>query len=225
MKAYGAVAYLQDDRNTALVMAKTRVAPVKELTLPQLELMAAVIGARLVHHLRDTLEYKDITLWSDSQIVLQWLKTSKLLKRFISNRIGEIKQLTINCNWKYCPTNCNPADLLTRGMNAKQFMENSLWKYGPEWLTTKNMYPDVKLNIDTNSVLSVVSNDDENEDDKIVKGTLGIDTIMDINKFSSYRKLLRITAYVLRFISNCRLQLMDRRHGPCNAKEKENSEM
>ena len=140
MKAYGAVAYLQDDRNTALVMAKTRVAPVKELTLPQLELMAAVIGARLVHHLRDTLEYKDITLWSDSQIVLQWLKTSKLLKRFISNRIGEIKQLTINCNWKYCPTNCNPADLLTRGMNAKQFMENSLWKYGPEWLTTKNMY-------------------------------------------------------------------------------------
>ena len=89
----------------------------------------------------------------------------------------------------------------------------------------KHVYPDVKLNIDTNSILSVVSNDDENEDDKIVKGTLGIDTIMDINKFSLYRKLLRITAYVLRFISNCRLQLMDRRHGPCNAKEIENSEM
>lgn len=77
-------------------------------------------------------------------------------------------------------------------MNAKQFMENSLWKYGPEWLTTKNMYPDVKLNIDTNSILSVVSNDDENEDDKIVKGTLGIDTIMDINKFSLYRQCVKL---------------------------------
>ena len=55
-KAYGAVAYLCNGSDSTLVMAKSRVAPLKELTLPQLELMAAVIGARLVNHLKSTLE-------------------------------------------------------------------------------------------------------------------------------------------------------------------------
>ncbi|CAG2185026.1 unnamed protein product [Mytilus edulis] len=136
MKAYGAVAYmyLSKGHSAALVMAKTRVAPVKKLTLPQLELMAAVIGARLTQHLKSTLECTDVTLWSDSQIVLQWLNTSKPLKRFVSNRIKEINELTEECKWKYCPTNCNPADLLTRGITAKQFMESVLWKTGPTCL-------------------------------------------------------------------------------------------
>ncbi|CAG2243196.1 unnamed protein product [Mytilus edulis] len=90
-KAYGAAAYLSNENETTLVMAKTRVAPVKCLTLPQLELMAAIIGARLAAHLHSTLNYPKIVFWSDSSIVLHWLTSTKTLKRFIANRVKEIK--------------------------------------------------------------------------------------------------------------------------------------
>ncbi|CAG2229330.1 unnamed protein product [Mytilus edulis] len=161
MKAYGAVAYmyLSKGHSAALVMAKTRVAPVKKLTLPQLELMAAVIGARLTQHLKSTLECTDVTLWSDSQIVLQWLNTSKPLKRFVSNRIKEINELTEECKWKYCPTNCNPADLLTRGITTKQFMESVLWKTGPTCLIQNST--NLETHIPINTALSVLADDNE----------------------------------------------------------------
>ncbi|VDH97053.1 Hypothetical predicted protein [Mytilus galloprovincialis] len=177
LKAYEAVAYLNNEKDTSLVMAKTRVAPFKKLTLPQLELMAAVIGARLAHHLQTTLKCSNITLWSDSQIVLQWIKTTKTLKRFVSNRINEIKKLTDNCEWQYCPTNYNPADLLSR---------------------------------ETNTAVSVLTDDDkeplDDEESKTCENDIqfGIDRIIDINNYGSYKKLLRVSAFVQRFIHNCR---------------------
>ena len=119
-------------------MARSRVAPVKELTLPQLELMAAVIGARLGKHVQNVLECTNVTFWSDSQIVLQWLKTSKPLKKFVSSRIQEINEITKGYEWRYCPTLSNPADLLTRGISAKMLIENKLWMNGPTWLLSKS---------------------------------------------------------------------------------------
>jgi len=134
IQAYGAVAYLCKGRESSLVMAKNRVAPLKTLTLPQLELMAALIGARLASHIQGILSTKDVVFWCDSQIVLHWLKTNKPLKRFISNRVREINDLSATYNWKYCPTYDNPADLLTRGIPASQFMNNTLWNSGPMWI-------------------------------------------------------------------------------------------
>ncbi|XP_076072041.1 uncharacterized protein LOC143043745 [Mytilus galloprovincialis] len=120
-KAYGAAAYLSSGNESTLVIAKTRVAPVKCLTLPQLELMAAIIGARLAAHLHSTLNYPKIVFWSDSSIVLHWLTSTKTLKRFIANRVKEITELTHPYKWRYCPTDNNPADLLTRGLTIEQF--------------------------------------------------------------------------------------------------------
>ncbi|XP_063415856.1 uncharacterized protein LOC134697507 [Mytilus trossulus] len=210
MKAYGAVAYmyLSKGHSAALVMAKTRVAPVKTLTLPQLELMAAVIGACLTQHLKSTLECTDVTLWSDSQIVLQLLKTSKPLKRFVSNRIKEINELTEECKWKYCPTNCNPADLLTRGITAKQFMGNVLWKTGPTCLIQNSANLETHLPI--NTALSVLADDneetldEESNTDKNDNLHFGIDKIINANRYGSYKKLLRVTTYIQRFIQNCK---------------------
>jgi hypothetical protein len=63
-----------------MVMSKSRVAPLKKLTLPQLELMAAVTGARLASYLSNHLKVIKIVFWSDSQIVIYWLSSQKELK-------------------------------------------------------------------------------------------------------------------------------------------------
>ena len=86
--------HLCDQTQARLVMAKNRVAPLKSLTLPQLELMAALVGARLSSHILETLPTLNVTFWSDTQIVLHWLTTTKALKRFVRSRVEEIKQLS-----------------------------------------------------------------------------------------------------------------------------------
>ncbi|XP_063397246.1 uncharacterized protein LOC134681534 [Mytilus trossulus] len=83
LKAY--IAYLCKGNESKLIMAKTRVAPVKSLTLPQLDLIAAVNGARLTQHILSMfINISNVELWSDSQIVLNWLMSKKPLKRFIA---------------------------------------------------------------------------------------------------------------------------------------------
>ena len=116
-KACGAAAYLVRENQSSLAIAKSRVVPTrKKLTLPELELMAALTAARLASYLQEQLQVTRVTLWSDSQIVLHWLKSTKLLKPFINTRVQEVKKLTSISNWKYYPTIDNPSDLLTRGI-------------------------------------------------------------------------------------------------------------
>ncbi|XP_053376476.1 uncharacterized protein LOC128547529 [Mercenaria mercenaria] len=103
--------------------------------------MAALIGARLGSHLQKSLMVTDITYWSDSQIVLHWLKSSKPTKRFITNRVTEMSNLTSGSSWRYCPTDSNPADLLTRGITADKFLSSSLWSTGPSWLCNTSAWP------------------------------------------------------------------------------------
>ena len=93
-KAYGATAYLVRENQSSLAMAKSRVAPTKKKpTLPELELLAALTAARLASYLQEQLQVT-VTLWSDSQILLHWLKSTKLLKPFVNSRIQEVKKLT-----------------------------------------------------------------------------------------------------------------------------------
>ena len=134
VKAYGAVAYVTIGSETSLVMAKSRVAPLKTLALPayqQLELMAAVLGSRLSSYLQPHLDVSTIYLRSDSQIVLHWLSSKKELKQFVLNRVTEILSTTKNASWNYCPTDGNPADLLTRGIQADQLSTSTLRSHGP----------------------------------------------------------------------------------------------
>ncbi|XP_069115378.1 uncharacterized protein [Argopecten irradians] len=90
-KAYGACAYITSGNQSQLVMAKNRVAPLNPVTIPQLELLAAVTGARMAKHILTNLQCSDVFYWSDSQIVLNWLHSSKKMKPFIGKRVEEIK--------------------------------------------------------------------------------------------------------------------------------------
>ena len=100
-KAYGAVAYIQQDKHPAsLVMLKSRAAPLKQLSLPKLELKAAILAARLSLFIRISLNPNcTVYLWSDSQIILHWIARQKRLKPFISHRVDEI--CSISTCWKY----------------------------------------------------------------------------------------------------------------------------
>ena len=92
-KAYGAVAYLSNQDQTSFVMAKGHVAPLKQITLPKLELMAAVIATKLAHLVIESLCLKVITyMWTDSQLVLCWIHSTKTLASFVKHQVNTISK-------------------------------------------------------------------------------------------------------------------------------------
>ena len=143
-KAYGAVAYLTNKNQSSFIMPKSRVAPLKKITLPQLELMAAVIGTRSANFLSHSLSsrYLNLTIkqWSDSEIVLHSINSNKSLMQFITHRITEIKNLFPASTWNHCPADQNPADLLTHGITPSQLQSSSLWLNGPKRLLQESAW-------------------------------------------------------------------------------------
>ncbi|GFT94520.1 integrase catalytic domain-containing protein [Trichonephila clavipes] len=124
-KCYGAVIYCRsqspDGATTVkLVTSKSRVAPVKSVTMPRLELCAAVLLAKLMKRVETALQMKTppVYLWSDSTIVLAWIqKEPNLLKTFVANRVATIQHLTNAEQWHHVSSEQNPADLVSRGLD------------------------------------------------------------------------------------------------------------
>ena len=203
--AYGAVAFLRCESHTSFVMAKNRVAPLKTLTLPQLELMAALIGARLANFIQQSLEKRFQKLRTDSQIVLHWLSSQKPLKQFIQNRVKEINSLYPSTTWHYCLTSDNPAHLLTRGVSADQLRSSSIWQHGPPWLTFDNNWPRWSpTEMSTKQALATTLKEPAEETSTQKTQQSGIHNLIDVSKHTRLSHLLRVTAYVFRFVSNLR---------------------
>ena len=101
--------------NVQLIRAKSRIAPTREITIPRLELLAA-ITARLAVSLISAFKFTDpeIIYWSDSTTVLSWIKREAQWNTFVWNRIQEIRQLTSSATWRYLLSSDNPADLPSR---------------------------------------------------------------------------------------------------------------
>ena len=134
--AYGAACYLVSENESKLVLAKAKLAPIKQRTLPQLELIAVDLGIKLGKYLLDALSPQKVpscvVLWTDSQITLDWLKMDRHPKNFITQRIVNIKSLVPNCQFKFIPGNLNVADMLTRGLSSKRFFSDMCkWLNGP----------------------------------------------------------------------------------------------
>nr|CAI5822722.1 unnamed protein product [Callosobruchus analis] len=136
--AYGAVAYIRcesenEEIRSKFLIAKARVSPIDEkgdrqLTLPRLELTAAVCAARLQRFIlsNTTVTFVSHTLWTDSKITLHWIKgRPSKWKPYVCHRVNEIQRLTKG-DWRHCPGNENPADLLTRGIKAKVLVTSEM---------------------------------------------------------------------------------------------------
>ncbi|XP_015123797.1 uncharacterized protein LOC107045903 [Diachasma alloeum] len=139
---YGVCLYIkssnpQGDVLIKLVGSKSRVAPLSGLTIPRLELCAATILKRLYLETKAQLDFSidQVYLWSDSAIVLCWLKKAPhLLRTFESNRVADIQELGNQVTWRHVRSEDNPADGLSRGQLPSDLVKNSLWTSGPRWL-------------------------------------------------------------------------------------------
>ena len=119
----------------SFVIGKARVAPMKLLTVPKLELQAALPAARLCGDIHQALTRPtdNTFLWSDSTTVLQWLQSTAKQPIFIANTVCEILELTTIDKWNYVSSSDNPADAGSRGLSAEA-LKSSSWYLGPALL-------------------------------------------------------------------------------------------
>ena len=151
--------------------------------------------------------------WSDSSIALAWIQsTSKQYKPFVQNLVNGIRKLIPPECWRCCPTSCNPADTVSRGCKPTVLASDTRWWNGPEFLRSDpDQWP--------NSV-GPVTNTQRNDVEKELKRMLDvpmiqvssnvacaqkaddITNVIDATEYSSFTKLIRVTAYVIRFLTN-----------------------
>ena len=181
-------------------MAKSRVAPVKKISLPRLELLAAVVNSRLLHFIVDSLNNLKISrvlCWTDSSITLYWIKRPMLHGNHLSQtgcpRFTTTWEPSL---WQHCPGETNPGDATTRGQNILKLVDNNFWWNGPSWLKMpQESWP-------VNPSLEPSKAEAKKERKKVVQVNAAIvrDTVIDPSRYSKWSKLLQVTAYVLLFI-------------------------
>uniref|UniRef100_A0ABD2W7T1 DUF5641 domain-containing protein n=1 Tax=Trichogramma kaykai TaxID=54128 RepID=A0ABD2W7T1_9HYME len=197
---YGACIYVRsiDTMGRILVRlacSKSRVAPLKDITIPRLELCAAELLVRLYLEagFESFMSINKIFFWSDSMIVLQWLKKNpKVLKVFEANRVIKIQKVQKNVEWGHVRTHDNPADALSRGQYPSELLHNQLWINGPFWLQKENSEWPEKTNEEDLSDLPGLSSD------KCL--ITQSDSSSLFQRFSTYSKLLHTISYCLRFL-------------------------
>lgn len=213
-KAYGACIYLLAKYNNkcqscTLVMAKTKVAPLaRAQSIPRLELSGALLLAQIISKFitvtKNKINLHDTYLFTDSSTVLHWIQSPyKKYHTYVSHRLMEILELTAKDNWYYINTTQNPADLLTRGVAPQDLPAHPLWWHGPTWLLQDNQSWPL-----TTSPVNLQSQEDTLPTTPICK-TAHVTTDLQENyfyntfcKFSCYTKLIRVIAYIKRFIHN-----------------------
>lgn len=198
--AYAAVIYCRvidcnGQIQTNLVTAKTKVAPIKQCTIPRLELCAAVLTTRLLLESAEILNIPKphLRAWTDSTIVLAWLSDHpSRWKTFVANRTSYILGSLDASQWGHVKSQDNPADVASRGINADLLMNDELWQRGPQWLSRDEI--DYKrpqstcTDLEKKSVKTYTVQMREDESEK------------QWARFSSLRRMVRVLAYCRRFL-------------------------
>ncbi|GFT43815.1 integrase catalytic domain-containing protein [Trichonephila clavipes] len=224
-EAYAACVFVRSmfksDVKVTLVRAKARVAPLKPLSIPRLELMTCCIGSRLANSIVNALHLPNlrITFWSDSTTALWWIKEKGSWSVFVENRVKEIRQLTRGHLWKHVPGNLNIADLLSRGCSPQQMLISRWWE-GPLWLRESPEYwPLGETPGDSEEV------ELERKKLKVVNIDLSRDAPpWHLYAISDYNKMIRVFSWILRFVNNSTLLNGKFKDSELSQSEIENSE-
>ena len=208
--AYAAVVYLRmvDTQNNvyvSLVMSKTKVAPIKRLTIPRLELCGAQLLSQLLHHLKALfgLPLNSVHAYTDSTIVLNWLTGSpRRFKTIVGNRIAAIVDCIPPDRWEHVAGIQNPADCASRGLFPSELICNDLWWNGPSWLKSIHL---IRPKPEEGNRAEELN--DEEREICLTSLVHVVEPIICLERYSSYTRLKRITAWCLRFINNCLAKL------------------
>ncbi|XP_062540956.1 uncharacterized protein LOC134208994 [Armigeres subalbatus] len=218
--AYGACLYIRSITpdgfcTVRLLSAKSRVAPIDSKSIPRLELCAALLLAHLLEKFLDSVEIKAVIyLWTDSTVVLSWLASQpSSWKTFVANRVAEIQELTPQATWNHVPSEDNPADIVSRGLDLATLSKSSLWWNGPGWLATVDGEWPNKPNVQ-----EFMEYEAKNA---VAFPAVSVDVEQDVFvRFSTLRRLLNFAAWGLRFALNCRCAPNLRQTGPLTIEEK-----
>ena len=216
-RGYGSVSYLRltntrREVSIAFVMGKARVAPLKQTTIPRLELGAAVLAVRINKMLKTELEInmEEPVFWSDSMTVLQYIASNtKRFKTYVANRVSIIRELSKVTQWRHISSKLNPADAASRGLQADVFLQSKLWINGPCFLSKpQSQWP------------GAMQMDGFLDDDPEVKGEMSACAVVlkdsecptskFLNYFSKWTDLMRAVAWILK-IKELLLQLRGQR--------------
>lgn len=227
--AFAAVAYFRVQHNdgidVAFIVGKTKCAPLKLLSIPRLELQAAVLAARLTSTIREhhQINISRTVLWSDSKTVLQWIRSDhRRYKPFVAHRIAEVLEVTSEVDWRWVPTSFNVADDATRSKAKPQFNPKSRWLFGPEFLKK----PESEWPVEPHNVGESNAADEEMRQQFVGLAVEKV-KLIDHNRFSTYSRLRRTMAWVLRFASNSSTRRLQtpRTTGELMVKELDKSEL
>ena len=210
---YAAVVYLVIETAAGIhvkfVTAKTRVSPLQQQTIPRLELLSAVILAKLMANLTKIQAQLTLSCYTDSQVAFYWIiGTSKEWKQFVQNRVSAIRRLIPITSWNHCVSKDNPADLPSRGLSLKALLASTLWHDGLEWLREKGKQnptePQETQPIAEGCIPEMKSKDRPAHSLLVNEELHSLTHIMDCQRYGTMNRLLRVTAYVLRFVNNLR---------------------
>ncbi|CAK1595087.1 unnamed protein product [Parnassius mnemosyne] len=192
--AYAAVVYMRvinSDNNikVSLLTAKTKVAPIKQVSIPRLELCGGVLLSKLLVEVGDVMRItkENWYAWTDSSVVLAWINSHpNKWKTFVANRVSTILECLEPYQWSHIQSKQNPADCASRGLRPPELLQSFLWQNGPELLKekiiTQNKLKHFETNLEEIKVLMVTIEDEF------------------WSRYSSLNKLLRVIAYCRRFL-------------------------
>ena len=166
--------------------------------------------------LESVLTVSDFYYWSDSTTALCWIRIDKQWKQYISDRVDKIRKLTLSSlsNWRHCPGHLNPADLATRGITSYKLVNNRLWFKGPDFLSQpEDNWPSTcheSLQNDTSALSELVKHPanvtytfvNSRGEPQDIRHVSRIDKVVDCDHYGNIHRLLRVTAFILRFVTN-----------------------
>ena len=205
-RAYAGVVYVRmidtaGNIHVSLVASKTRVAPIRRLIIPRLEVCGAQLLAQLLRYVQEVLciTSSSVYAWTDSMIVLAWLTGNpRRFKTYVGNRISNIMELIPSDKWHHVSGVENPADCASRGLFPSELLEHTLWWNGPKWLHSESS------NWPEQSSYQQPKVPGEEREINFCTTIIPKNPIMTLDRFSSFTKTKRVTAWVMRFVRKCR---------------------
>ncbi|XP_077978766.1 uncharacterized protein LOC144434185 [Glandiceps talaboti] len=212
---YGTVSYIrmvnnEDKVHCAFMLGKSRVAPLKQVTIPRMELSAATLAVRVDKSIKKELDMKvdETFFWTDSMTVLRYINNETArFHTFVANRVTVIREGSTPAQWRYVETSQNPADEASRGQPVDKFLQNKRWLNGPEFLW-KPEAEWARDEVSSNSAdMTQLQGDDLEVKREVTVNTVSVDESKEtvnklINHYSNWYALKKAVAWILRIKQN-----------------------